>query len=90
MKTIIHVNTHTVQSNRTYKRKDPVLTVKQKGSTMYAHEVELTGPSRVVYSPDKPLSCGAHVWMETEFPVHAAKWFRFDELEMNANRKATS
>jgi len=27
------------------------------------------GPSRVVYSPDKPLSCGAKVWVETEAEV---------------------
>ena len=27
------------------------------------------GGSRVVYSPDKPLSCGAKVWIETYNPV---------------------
>ena len=31
----------------------------------YAHSVEIVGPSKVVYSPDKALSCGAHVWIET-------------------------
>jgi hypothetical protein len=31
--------------------------------------VRIKGPSRVVYSPDKPLSCGAHVWIETESEV---------------------
>jgi hypothetical protein len=25
--------------------------------------------ARVVYSPDKPLSCGARVWIETEADV---------------------
>jgi hypothetical protein len=27
----------------------------------------------VVYSPEKPLSCGAHVWMETEAEVEIIK-----------------
>jgi len=31
--------------------------------------VEILGPSKVVYSEDKPLSCGAHVWIETQAQV---------------------
>jgi hypothetical protein len=27
------------------------------------------GPSEVIYSPDKPLSCGAKVWVETHSEV---------------------
>jgi hypothetical protein len=46
-----------------------VLTVKQGRKNTYAHEVEILGPSRVVYSPEKPLSCGARVWVETESEV---------------------
>jgi hypothetical protein len=48
---------------------DPVLTVKTYKSNDYAHEVEINGPSRIVYSPDNPLSCGARVWIETESEV---------------------
>ena len=33
------------------------------------YEVEIKGPSKVVYSPDKPLSCGAKVWIETQAEV---------------------
>ena len=69
MKTIIHVNQHVIKHNRTQNKHDPVLTVKTYKSNTYAHEVEIDGPSRVVYSPDKPLSCGAHVWIETESEV---------------------
>lgn len=43
-----------------------MLTVKTYKSNDYAHEVEIPGPSKVVYSPDKPLSCGATVWIETQ------------------------
>ena len=69
MKTIIHVNQHVIKSNRKNGVCDPVLTVKTYKENRYAHEVEVLGPSRVVYSPDKPLSCGAHVWIETHGEV---------------------
>jgi hypothetical protein len=66
MKTIIHVNQHAIRRNIKHGEHEPVLTVKTYKSNTYAHEVEILGPSRVVYSPDKPLSCGARVWIETE------------------------
>ena len=72
MKTIIHVNQHVIKSNRKTGATDPVLTVKTYKSNTYAHEVEILGPSKVVYSPDKPLSCGAHVWIETQAEVKVA------------------
>lgn len=69
MKTIIHVNQHVIKSNRKDDKNDPVLTVKTYKSNVYANAVQINGPSKVVYSPDKPLSCGAHVWIETESEV---------------------
>lgn len=69
MKTIIHVNQRKIRSNVKTGAKDPVLTVKTYNSNIYAHEVMINGPSKVVYSPDKPLSCGARVWIETEYSV---------------------
>ena len=69
MKTIIHVNQHVIKANRKSGATDPVLTVKTYKSNTYASEVIINGPSRIVYSPDKPLSCGAHVWIESESEV---------------------
>ena len=69
MKTIIHVNQHVIKSNRKNEVEDPVLTVKTYKSNTYASEVIIKGDSRVIYSPNKPLSCGAHVWIETESEV---------------------
>ena len=69
MKKRIHVNQHVIRRNRKQSENQPPLTVKSYKSNDYAHEVELTGPSKVVYRPDKPLSCGAHVWIETECEV---------------------
>ena len=69
MKTIIHVNQHVIKLNLKTGDRQPVLTVKTYKSNNYAHEVRIDGPSRIVYSPDKPLSCGARVWIETDSPV---------------------
>ena len=68
-KTIIHVNQHVIKRNAKTDQREPVFTVKQGRKNTYAHEVVIDGPSRVVYSPDKPLSCGAKVWIETESTV---------------------
>jgi len=70
MKKIVHVNQHKIRANKKTGKSDPVITVKTYKSNDYATSVDIKGPCRVVYSPDKPLSCGAHVWIETESEVH--------------------
>jgi len=69
MKKIIHVNQHVIKANRKNGVENPVLTIKTYKDNIYAHEVEVLGPSKIIYSPDKPLSCGAHVWIETQADV---------------------
>ena len=69
MKTIIHVNQHIIKKNRKTGERAPDLTLKTYKSNPYASEVEVLGPCRVVYRPDKPLSCGATVWIETQDDV---------------------
>lgn len=69
MKTIIHVNQHVIKSNKKTGQREPVLTVKTYKSNTYCHEVEILGPSKVIYSPDRPLPCGAQVWVETNSEV---------------------
>lgn len=69
MKTVIHVNQHVIKRNAKTGEREPVLTCKTYKSNDYAHEVEITGPCRVIYSPDKPLSCGARVYIETHAEV---------------------
>ena len=65
----IHVNQHVIKRNRKTGENEPVLTVKPYKCNTYGHTVTIHGPSQVIYSPDKPLSCGAHVWIETEAEV---------------------
>jgi len=48
---------------------EPVITVKTYKSNDYGYKVMIHGDSSVVYSPNKPLPCGARVWVETEAPV---------------------
>ena len=65
----IHINQHVIRANKKNGTNDPVITVKTSKSNTYAKEVEILGASKVVYSPDKPLSCGAKVWIETKAKV---------------------
>ena len=69
MKTKIHVNQHKIRANKKHGTNDPVITVKTSKSNTYGHEVIINGSSKVIYNPDKPLSCGAKVWIETESEV---------------------
>ena len=70
MKTIIHVNQRIVNANSNkHGAIEPVLTVMNCKETTYGYEAIIKGDSRVVYSPDKPLPSGAHVWIETQGEV---------------------
>ena len=74
MKTIIDVNQHEIKKNAKNGTIDPVLTVKTYKSNTYANTAIIKDKdgnelARIVYQPDKPLSCGARVWIETQNEV---------------------
>ena len=69
MKKRIHVNQHKIKSNSKTGDREPVITVKTYKSNDYCHEVYVDGPCKIIYSPDKPLPCGAKVWIETESEI---------------------
>jgi hypothetical protein len=74
MKTIIHVNQHVIKKNGKEGLNDPPLTVKTYKENRRAHRADILDGegnviATVVHSPDKPLSCGARVWIETESEV---------------------
>ena len=73
-KTIVHVNQHMLKYNQKNHAEFPVLTVKHRGKTYYAHEVIYHDPSTTMYRPHKPLSCGAVCWVETEGNVTLFDW----------------
>jgi|HubBroStandDraft_4_1064222.scaffolds.fasta_scaffold01644_11 hypothetical protein len=75
-KTIIVVNRHAVNANRrlseqghTPDRFEPVISVRRgrNGKPVYpGNRVAIDGPGHVVYDPERPLPCGATVWIEME------------------------
>jgi len=69
MKTIIHVNQHVIRANNKSEDNKPPLTIKTYKENRKGFEAEISGSSRVIYRPDKPLACGAKVWIETESEV---------------------
>ena len=76
-KKYIHVNQHKIKANRKNGTEDPVLTVKDYKSNTYANEVAILDDAghivaKVIYRPEKPLSCGAEVWIETHREVRYA------------------
>ena len=68
VKTYIHVNQNKIRSNLKRGTVNPVITIKEGRKNTYCHEVEILGPSKVVYGDngEKILSCGARVVIETE------------------------
>ena len=66
----IHVNQHKLRA----RVKDPeceidCYTIKDRGQTYTARTVFIHGPSTLVESIDKPLGCGARLWLETQSKV---------------------
>ena len=66
---VIHINRNIIQSNAKQGKADPVCRVEEKGVVRYCMEVEILGPSTMVYRPDNPRPCGAKLWIETDSEV---------------------
>lgn len=65
----IHVNQHKVRSNLKNGLNEAVITVKEGNTNKYVHGLEIHGPCRVIYRPEKPLACGARIWIETKADI---------------------
>ena len=72
-KKYIHINQHHIRSNKSKKTELPVITIKDGKTNTYCNEVEILGPSKLVYCGEgdvKPLlSCGARVVLQTESEI---------------------
>lgn len=70
----IHVDQHVIRANKKYGTDDPAITVQTAmrsptGSRSWkCHRASWDGPTEIV-SGEKPLSCGARVWVETHAEV---------------------
>ena len=74
MKTKIHINQHIIKYNRKQNKSEPCITVKdykenRYASTVYIVDSEGEVVAKVIYNPNKPLTCGAECWVETELKV---------------------
>ena len=70
--TYIHVNKQTIYRNARHGTNEPAVKFQRGkyGKATYCHEVEIDGPSRVIYSAHKPiLKCGARLVIATEAEV---------------------
>lgn len=75
---IIHVNRQHIAMNAKDGKNRPVYTIKIGNKTRYAREVEILGPSRMVYNGDQ-LSCGARAWIETDSELKLIDEMSFKE-----------
>jgi hypothetical protein len=66
---IIHINRNIIQANAKHGKDEPVVRVEESGVVTYCMEVNIKGPSRMIYSPNKPRPCGAKLWIETDADV---------------------
>lgn len=66
----IHVNVNVIRHNKKYGNTLPACRISEGSVTKYCREVEILGPSRMVYRPDAPLACGAKCWIETDASVN--------------------
>ena len=76
---IIHVNRQHIAMNAKDGKNRPVYTIKNKGKTLYAREVNINGPSKLVYNGDQ-LKCGARAWIETDSDIELVGEMTFKEV----------
>lgn len=76
--TIIHVNRQHISMNAKDGGNRPVYTIKLKGKTVYAREVIINGPSKMIYN-GKQLSCGARAWVTTQADITLIDQMTFAE-----------
>ena len=87
MKKRIHVNQHVIKRNTKTGEREPVITCKTYKENNYGHQVIIKDDNgnevaRVIYSPDKPLSCGARLWIETENDIEVINENESNTIEM--------
>jgi hypothetical protein len=76
---IIHVNRQHIAMNANDGGNRPVYTIKLHGREVrYAREVEILGPSRMVYDGTQ-LKCGARAWVETHAELRLIDEMSYDE-----------
>lgn len=73
----VHVDQFAIKRNRKQGTQDPPISLKTSKGTHKANRVDLLDENgnvvaSVIYSPEKPLSCGAHVWVESRLEARVS------------------
>ncbi len=65
IKTTININSNIIRQNikKSRAERKPAIAVRSK-ERRYVHELEIPVPCKIVYNQDRPLACGARVWIE--------------------------
>lgn len=79
---IVHVNVNVIRWNKKHNKSLPPCRVQEGSTTRYCREVIISGSSKMVYRPEKPLPCGAKLWVETDSAVEL-----LDEIPYSTIRK---
>lgn len=70
MKKFIRVDAVTMTDNLRNGTHNPPVIVRENGGRVWrCQNARILGPSSVRYRPEKPLSCGAKCWIETESEI---------------------
>jgi hypothetical protein len=69
VKVLVHVNQHIIRRNKKMGQSEPPITVRRSRKVERCNSATIYGvdgqpAARILYSPDKPLACGARVWIE--------------------------
>lgn len=65
----LHVNQHIIRANIKAEQDAPAVTVQWKGKSYVGRDVVVRGECTLMQRMDKPLSCGARIWLETTAEV---------------------
>jgi hypothetical protein len=57
---------HIIRRNQKTGEREPPLTIIRGSKRERGSAIEIVGAAKIVYSPDKPLKCGARVWIEAD------------------------
>lgn len=68
----ININAHKIRSNAKHGRREPVIRIQSGRAIAYADSVEILDrdgnvAATVVYSPERPMKCGAKVWINCPY-----------------------
>jgi hypothetical protein len=61
----LHVRQDIIRANRKDGADTPALNIQTSKGSIQARTIEIHGPSTLMQSFEKPLACGARVWIET-------------------------